>query len=74
MEVTIPPNTTATVVVPTSQPEAVTESGVPAAGASGVTPRGNEDAYAIFEVGSGRYAFEAPMEKTDPGTSEERED
>jgi alpha-L-rhamnosidase len=69
MEITIPANATATVFVPTSRPEAVTESGRRGDEAPGVTRRGNEDGCAVFEVGSGRYAFEVPIENADPATS-----
>ena len=61
LEVTIPPNTTATVFVPTGKSGEVTESGQPAANAKGVKfLRAEEDA-AVYEVGSGSYVFEAPF-------------
>jgi alpha-L-rhamnosidase len=61
LAVTIPFNTTATVHVPTSQPDAVTESGQPAGGANGVKFLRAEKAAAIYEVGSGNYVFEGPF-------------
>jgi len=73
MEVTIPANATGTVFVPTRQPDAVTESGRPADEATGVSPRGNEDGYAVFQVGSGRYVFESPINTARPAPSEEQE-
>ncbi|HVX47723.1 MAG TPA: family 78 glycoside hydrolase catalytic domain [Mycobacteriales bacterium] len=54
LEVTVPPNTTAEVWVPTSDAAAVTEGGAPAPAARA------EAGAAIFEVGSGTYAFTAP--------------
>jgi alpha-L-rhamnosidase len=54
-EVEVPPNTTAEIHVPTSDPESVTESGRAATEAEGLTPIGA----AVFEAGSGRYSFEA---------------
>ena len=60
LRVTIPANATATIRVPTNEPSAVTESGLPAAKASGVKLlRADKDA-ALYEVGSGTYVFEAP--------------
>jgi hypothetical protein len=59
VKMTIPANTTATVYVPARSPEAVTESGVPAAKAEGVTPRGIEPGCAVYAVGSGEYEFSA---------------
>jgi alpha-L-rhamnosidase len=59
LAVTIPANATATVSVPTADPASVTESGTPARQAEGVRLVGAEDGYAVYEVGSGKYAFEA---------------
>lgn len=56
LDVQIPPGSTATVYVPTTQPNAVTESGQPVADAESVEPAGA----AAFRVGSGRYCFRAP--------------
>jgi alpha-L-rhamnosidase len=61
LSVSIPPNTTATVRVPTVQPDAVTESGKPAEQAEGVRFMGTEKGAAVYEVGSGRYVFESPF-------------
>lgn len=58
--ITIPPNTTATVFVPTKDAGAVTESGVAAARAEGVTFVRTEDGNAVFAVQSGRYYFASP--------------
>lgn len=59
LEVTIPVNTTAPVHVPNSQPDAVLESGKPAAKANGVKLVKMEKDYAVPEVTSGCYSFEA---------------
>lgn len=61
LAVTVPVNTTATVYVPTGDPESVTESGAPAGGADGVRFVGVEDGHAVYEVGSGRYRFAATL-------------
>ena len=55
LRVTIPPNTTATVCVPTTDATQITESGKPASG--GRSTAGG----AMFEVGSGSYEFMAPL-------------
>jgi hypothetical protein len=67
LEVTIPPNTTATVFVPTGKSGDVTESGQPAANAKGVKFLRPEKDAAVYEVGSGSYVFEVsspPAEAT----------
>jgi alpha-L-rhamnosidase len=61
--ITIPPNTTAMVYVPTKNADNVTESGVPAAKAEGVKFLGIENSMAVFAVVSGRYQF---VSKTGP--------
>ena len=57
MDVTIPPNTSATVYVPAKNADAVTEGGGPAARAEGVTFVRMEKGAAVFTVGSGSYRF-----------------
>ena len=59
LDVTIPPNTTATVYVPAAENAKLTESGKPAAESAGVKPMGWKSGYAIFEIGSGTYQFVA---------------
>lgn len=61
MDVTVPPGTTATVYVPTSAPASVTESGRPAARSAGVKSAGAANGRAVFELSSGRYAFQAKL-------------
>ncbi|MBE7211674.1 MAG: glycoside hydrolase family 78 protein [Gluconacetobacter diazotrophicus] len=59
LEVEIPPNTRATVHVPTAQPGAVVHEGDRlAAQAEGVRFLREEPGAAVFAVGSGRYRFE----------------
>ena len=57
MEVTIPPNTTATVYVPAKDSKSVMESGKQAAKAEGVKFLRMEKDRAVYEVGSGCYRF-----------------
>ena len=57
MEIVVPANTTATVHVPVLEEARVTEFGVPASQAEGVTfVRADEDV-AVYTVGSGVYRF-----------------
>ncbi len=57
LQATVPPNTTATIRVPTTDASKITENGQPARPAQ-VTP---DDA--VFEVGSGTYDFVAPYDQ-----------
>jgi alpha-L-rhamnosidase len=57
LDLTIPPNTTATVFLPTQTADEVRESGVAAAKSPGVQFLRLENGSAIFEVASGRYEF-----------------
>lgn len=60
LHVVLPANTTATVVVPTRDPENVTESDRPAADSPGVAPvKQSEPDAATFRVQSGVYEFSA---------------
>ncbi len=56
-EITVPPNTTATVWVPAHGNANVLESGQAAETARGVKPLRREPGYAVFEVLSGSYRF-----------------
>ena len=53
----IPANTTATVYLPATDAAGVTESGLPAAKAEGVTFLRTENGAAVYKVGSGCYRF-----------------
>jgi alpha-L-rhamnosidase len=57
LDVTIPANTTATIYVPGTDPSKVTESGVPASRAPGVTFVGTTLDAVKYTVGSGTYHF-----------------
>jgi len=63
LNVTIPVNTTATVHVPTTSPDRVTENNKSATKAKGVTFVGIAKNTAIFNVESGKYTFTAPYKK-----------
>ena len=63
LDVTIPPNTTATVYVPTKDACSVTESDKPAAQAEGVKFLRHENGAAIYEVGSGTYRFVSSLSR-----------
>jgi alpha-L-rhamnosidase len=57
--VTVPVNTTATIFVPATSVERVTESGKPVAQARGVKLIKLENGRAVFSIGSGNYSFES---------------
>ncbi len=59
LDVTVPPNTAATVWIPAKDVAAVTESGRPAGSARGVKFVRAEGGNAVFEVESGTYSFVA---------------
>jgi alpha-L-rhamnosidase len=61
LDVTVPPNTTASVWLPSKDAGAVTESGVATRRAHGVKFVRAGDGGAWFEVESGTYRFEAPQ-------------
>jgi alpha-L-rhamnosidase len=57
LEVTIPPNTTASIGVPATDAATIRESNKPVAEAAGVKFLRQEDGRVFFEVGSGTYKF-----------------
>ena len=57
LDVTIPPNTSATVILPADDPDLVTESGQPASQADGVTLLRADRHVVVYRVGSGTYQF-----------------
>lgn len=61
LSVTIPANTTATVVLPAASAETVTEGGKPANKAEGVRLVGMKDGAAVCEIGSGTYQFKSTL-------------
>ena len=62
LNVTLPPNTSDRIYVPAQSPDGITESGRPAAKATGVRLLRMQSGYAVFQVGSGTYRFSAPAE------------
>ncbi|HEY4416700.1 MAG TPA: family 78 glycoside hydrolase catalytic domain [Verrucomicrobiae bacterium] len=60
LQVTIPPNTTAQIFVPTTNAAAITESGLPAASSPGVTYVGISNNCVVYSVGSGNYFWSSP--------------
>ncbi len=56
-QITVPPNTTATLYVPTKSTAAVTESGQSAKVAAGVKFVKEENGRAVYDVTSGTYHF-----------------
>ncbi len=65
LEVTIPPNSTATVHLPTSKRSGIRESGRPVEAAEHVSYCGIERGRAVYVVGAGRYSFEWETDKSD---------
>jgi alpha-L-rhamnosidase len=60
LSVTIPPNTTATVYVPTRDPSGVRQSALAEAHAAGATRLPDDAGHAAFAIGSGVYEFSGP--------------
>ena len=62
LHVAVPPNTTATVYVPTADPQSIKEGNVPLSKARGVKHlREDEKGRAVLEVQPGQYTFEANL-------------
>jgi alpha-L-rhamnosidase len=59
MEMTVPPNVTATVYVPTIDRSSVREGGLPADNDRRVREQPSQGGAAVFEIGGGRYRFES---------------
>ena len=62
LAVVIPPNTTAQVWVPTTNASAITESGVLASSAPGVSYLGLSNSCAVYAVNSGSYFWSSPYQ------------
>lgn len=58
VHVIVPPNTSATIYLPTDKPESILESGNPIAKSVGVTFSRMETGNSVFEVESGSYLFQ----------------
>jgi hypothetical protein len=67
LEVSLPPNCTATVHLPAAPGAEITESGIPLASIPGARQLKREPARAIIAVKSGHYEFQTPMAPV-PGT------
>jgi len=63
LTVVVPPNTTATIRIPTSSPEQVQELGTPVSKAKGIKVLRSESDALLLDVGSGSYQFTAPNTK-----------
>lgn len=61
MEVSIPPNSTATVFVPAKDAAGVTEFRKPAGEADGVKFLGMKNNAAVYAAGSGHYQFQSRL-------------
>ncbi len=61
LEVEIPANTTATVLVPSANATSITESGKALAGLPDIRVAGMENGYVVLKVGSGKYRFVTPV-------------
>jgi len=59
-DVTVPANTTATLEIPTDDPDSIREGDFPADEAEGVTWIKYENGFAVYHLGSGTYSFTAP--------------
>jgi alpha-L-rhamnosidase len=64
MEVTIPPNTMATVYIPAQDAASVTESGRPASEATGVKFIRMENGADVNAASSGTYRFQSTLTET----------
>ncbi len=60
-QLSIPPNTTATLYIPTDNASSVTESNIPATQAAGVTFIEFKNGYAIYSLMSGAYHFQSRL-------------
>lgn len=63
MDVTIPPGTTATLLLPTPEPASMTEGGRPATESAGIRAAGMQNGKAAFLLVSGRYQFAARLSR-----------
>jgi hypothetical protein len=61
LDVEVPVNSNATIVLPTANVASITESGLPAALSPGVVYAGVNHGSASYDVGSGRYSFAAML-------------
>ena len=57
MEIHVPVSCHASVYIPAEDPALITEGGIPAEEAEGITFVEMQDAHALFEIESGNYKF-----------------
>ena len=62
-KVTIPPNTTADIYIPSTTAEGVTENGKALSSVKDLEIAGMEEGYLHVKAGSGTYHFSAPVKK-----------
>lgn len=70
IEVSVPPSSTATVLVPLDDPALLLEGGMPAETVPGVTVTGVRDGRTAVAIGSGQYRFSAPWPAGPPQARE----
>ena len=63
MDVTIPANTTATVVMPCGNPQQITEGGRPLAESPGISIVSTIGKDVVLKVAAGKYSFAAPWKQ-----------
>jgi alpha-L-rhamnosidase len=61
LTVEIPPNTSARVYLPSSDPSQITESGHPISSSEGITLDGTDNGSVVLKIGSGSYNFAAQI-------------
>ena len=61
LNVAVPPNTTATVYLPTQNPQSAKEGNVPLAKAQGIKRLRDEKGRCVLEIQPGQYTFEANL-------------
>ncbi|HTG55933.1 MAG TPA: alpha-L-rhamnosidase C-terminal domain-containing protein, partial [Niabella sp.] len=57
MQVEIPANTKATIYIPGTDVDKITENGAPLSSSKAIKVKGQEDGYIVVETGSGKYSF-----------------
>lgn len=62
LAVTVPPNSVATVVIPTTEPASLTEGGKPVAESAGITGMKSGNSHVSMRVPAGRYDFTCRLE------------
>jgi len=61
LKVSVPPNTTATVYLPTANPRSIKEGNTPLTQSDGVGHVRNQGGYSIIEIQPGHYSFETDL-------------